>query len=72
MALALQLGEMSTADKLQAMEDLWEDLSRCADSIAVPPWHYSVLESREIELKGCREHFTDWETAKETIRSLVK
>lgn len=72
MSLALQLGEMSIADKLQAMETLWEDLSRSADEIAVPAWHYEVLAGREEDLKGCRELFTDWEIAKEAIKKSVK
>ena len=72
MALALQLGEMSIADKLQAMETLWEDLSRSADEITVHAWHYEVLASREENLKGCREQFTDWGDAKEAIKNAIQ
>jgi hypothetical protein len=72
MGTALKLDEMSLADKLQTMETLWDDLCRNAPDVAVPEWHNEVLAVREADFREGREHFTDWETAKRTIRESLK
>ena len=72
MAFSLPLAQMSTADKLQTMETLWDDLCHKAGDIGIPEWHYEVLATREEDIKAGKEHFTDWETAKEAIRESLK
>ncbi len=72
MGIALKLDEMSLADKLQTMETLWDDLCHHVQDIAVPEWHQEVLAAREADLRDEKEQFSDWESAKETIRESVK
>ena len=43
----MPLSEMTTADKLEAMEKLWEDLCRNTEALPSPAWHENVLSSRE-------------------------
>jgi len=50
MAVTLQLEKMTTSDKLAAMELLWDDLSRDAESVPSPAWHGDVLEAREASV----------------------
>jgi hypothetical protein len=40
----LTIKQMSWAEKLQAMEELWESLSRDEDRLESPTWHAAVLE----------------------------
>ncbi len=47
MSVTLPLKNMTTSEKLQLMEALWEDLSRKADAFESPEWHREVLEERE-------------------------
>jgi hypothetical protein len=47
MAIAVDLGKMSIADKLQLMEDLWQDLASGPAEIDSPAWHGEVLAERE-------------------------
>ena len=68
MALNIPLEEMSTQEKLQAMEAIWADLSRDPDQIPVPEWHREVLEERERRIQSGEEKFLDWETAKKQLR----
>jgi Putative addiction module component len=42
MSAHLRLHEMSLEEKLQAMEALWEDLSREPDHIESSSWHNDV------------------------------
>lgn len=72
MAFSLPLAQMSTADKLQTMETLWEELCHKAEDIGIPQWHYEVLAAREEDIQAGKECFTDWEVAKEAIRESLK
>ena len=69
MALTLPLREMTVEEKLQAMEDLWDDLSRNPEVIESPSWHEDVLRERQQRLDAGEASFMDWEEAKAYIRS---
>jgi Putative addiction module component len=60
---------MTREEKLQAMEALWEDLSRDPDTLESPAWHEDVLREREERLATGEAEFVDWEQAKADIRS---
>jgi hypothetical protein len=47
MAVALDLGKMTTADKLRLMEDLWQNSAAEDLEIPSPSWHGDVLTERE-------------------------
>ena len=68
MATKLPLRTMSIQEKLAAMEELWEDLSRSPDAIESPEWHGKVLEERRQRIADGKAQFDDWETAKAKIR----
>lgn len=68
MKLELPLEQMSVAEKLQAMEALWTDLSRKASDQAVPEWHADVLAERERRLAAGQEAVLDWDEAKKQLR----
>lgn len=68
MKLAIPLNEMTTAEKLQAIEEIWADLQRTPDEITSPAWHADVLAAREARIRQGTSRFSDWETAKARIR----
>ena len=72
MSVQLPLDRMNTAEKLAAMEALWEDLSRNTPTVAVPEWHREVLMVRKAEVQAGVEIFSAWEDAKEAITALTK
>jgi hypothetical protein len=72
MGVALQLDKMSLAEKIQTMEILWDDLCHHVQDVSFPEWHLEVITSRETDLRDGKERFTDWETAKESIRESIK
>jgi len=72
MELALPLEQMTTAEKLRAMESLWADLSRQADNVPCPAWHQEVLREREESVAQGLDQFEEWETAKAHIRKSIK
>jgi hypothetical protein len=71
MKLELPLAEMSVAEKLEAMEALWTDLSRKAPEQAAPEWHAEILLERERRLTAGEEEVLDWEEAKRRLRQEI-
>ncbi|MBK1704930.1 addiction module protein [Halochromatium glycolicum] len=71
MKLDLPLDQMSTEDKLQAMEVLWESLSRDAGEIASPAWHGEVLAERLGALERGEVEFEDLNEVKRKIRRQI-
>ena len=50
MTMDLPLAQMSVADKLQAMELLWTDLSKDPAQLVSPAWHGDLLRSRREQV----------------------
>ncbi len=64
----LKLEEMTTSQKLMAMEELWEDMSKnLDDEILTPKWHKTVLAERENQLENGETTFENFDTAKEEL-----
>jgi len=70
--LALPLDQMTTAEKLRALEQIWEDLCRTPDEVPSPSWHADVLQDREKRVQEGSSRFVDWAEAKQKIRDLTK
>ena len=71
MKTILPLKEMSIAEKVRAMEEIWADLSSSESGFAPPDWHGDVLAERQKGIQDGSQRFTDWEAAKKEIRELV-
>jgi putative addiction module component (TIGR02574 family) len=63
------LDKLTVAEKLRAMERLWDDLTRAQADVPSPAWHRDVLEARERRLAAGQERVLAWEKAKEDLRS---
>jgi len=72
MGVNLQLDQMTTEEKLRAMEDLWVDLTSNQDAYESPAWHETVLKKRVERVKGGHETFIDWDDAKRQLRDRMK
>ena len=68
MELALPLDQMTTAEKLRALEQIWEDLCRTPNAVPSPPWHADVLQARESRVREGSAEFMEWPEAKQRIR----
>lgn len=66
---ALPIENMTVAEKLSAMEALWDALCRDEEQILVQEWHKQVLDERQQQIEAGQATFTDWETAKARIRN---
>lgn len=68
MDAVLPLEQMTIEEKLRAMETLWADLSRKADSFESPAWHADVLRERDQRVAEGKEPSVEWEVAKRKLR----
>ena len=67
MSLELRIDQMTIAEKLRIMEELWDDLRARADGVPIPQWHKDLLDERERLIESGEARFGDWETAKKRI-----
>jgi hypothetical protein len=72
MSYTLPLDEMTTAEKLEVMESIWEDLCRYPEAVPSPAWHAPVLSERASLLQQGEEQATSWDQAKKRIRASLK
>jgi putative addiction module component (TIGR02574 family) len=68
---ALAIDQMTTAEKLMAMEALWDNLCRDEAQIPVQEWHKQVLDERRRQIDTGEAKFLDWETVKARIRDRI-
>lgn len=69
--MTLNLEEMTTEEKLKAMEMLWDDFCRSAPDFSSPSWHEDVLKEREQRIRDGKDKFVDWDQAKKDIRDSI-
>ena len=62
---------MTTGEKLQAMELLWDDICRNVPDLSSPAWHGEILAEREKKVKEGDEKFLDWKAVKDGIRNSI-
>lgn len=67
MPFSLDLEKMTRPEKLQAMEALWNDLSREESMLESPAWHGECLAVAEEALRSGTASFDEWKLAKEKI-----
>jgi hypothetical protein len=68
MSVILPLDQMTTEEKLQAMEALWTGLTQNPEELESPSWHEQVLKERDERLASGQERLIDWEIAKKQLR----
>ncbi|MEX2444782.1 MAG: addiction module protein [Alkalispirochaeta sp.] len=59
---------MSREEKLQAMETLWQEISKEEPAPESPDWHADVLETTRLRVSAGTEESVDWEEAKRRLR----
>ena len=60
--------EMTLEEKLQTIEEIWDNLQRTAEQVPVPGWHADVPRARAQRVREGVSKFRDWGEAKQRIR----
>ncbi len=61
--------DLSPPEKLQLVEDLWDDLAASPSEVPVHDWQKEELERRKANLTSKPASRLSWEEVKEKIRS---
>ncbi len=65
---SLTIKQMSREEKLRAMEELWESLSRDESRFESPSWHGDALTKTTARREAGEEQPVDWAKAKRDLR----
>ena len=68
---ALPLDQMTVEEKLKAMEEIWEDLTRTPEKIPSPDWHGDILKARADRVRDEGAKFNSWPEAKKRIKDKI-
>ena len=60
--------DLSPAEKLQLVEDLWDDLAAVPESVPLHDWQKEELARRKANLQRNPASATDWESVKRRVR----
>lgn len=72
MATDLELDGLSTAEKLQLLERIWDDLCQETGDVRSPEWHGAVLAERKHQIEAGTMPVSPWAEARERLMKLGK
>ena len=61
--------DLSPSEKLQLVEDLWDDLASNPEEVPVHDWHISEIDARRQRLQAQPETGLTWDEVKRRIRA---
>ena len=64
-----EIKKMSTIERLQSMEALWDSLLEDESEIESPKWHGELLEERKKQMESGRTEFMTLEALKSSHQS---
>ncbi len=62
------IDRMSWEEKLRALEELWDAITREGDRYESPAWHEQELKETQHRYDAGAEESMDWTTAKRDLR----
>ena len=65
----LSVFELSPAEKLQLVEDLWDDLAASPSSVPVQEWQKAELARRKANLMSNPVSAISWDEVRQRVRS---
>ena len=66
---AVSVFDLSPAEKLQLVEDLWDDLAANSSAVPVHEWQMEELERRKANLMNNPASGLSWDEVKRRVRS---
>ena len=68
-ASALSVFDLTPSEKLQLVEDLWDDLAATPEDVPVPDWQKEELDRRKANLMANPASGLSWAEVKRRVRS---
>ena len=61
--------DLSPSEKLQLVEDLWDDLAAASEAVPVHDWQKQELARRKANLQNTPASALSWESVKRNVRA---
>jgi putative addiction module component (TIGR02574 family) len=61
--------DLSPSEKIQLVEDLWDDLAATPEAVPVHDWHIEEIERRKANLNANPASALTWEEVQRRVRS---
>ena len=72
MPLELPLNTMSVGEKVQLLEQVWDNLCHQSGDVRSPEWHAAILYERQKQIEDGRMSVSSWSEAKDRLQKLGK
>lgn len=72
MKIVLPLDLMTTAENLEAIDRIWNDLMRNPNTVPLPDWHKDVLSARVERVKNGQANFKELDEVKMELRAVFQ
>ena len=72
MPIELPLNTMSVEEKVQLLEQVWDNLCRQSGDVRSPEWHAVILNERKKQIENGTMAVSPWAEAKERLQKLGK
>lgn len=66
-ALAAEINRLTAAEKLQLVEELWDQLSASEERLPIPGWHEKILAEDQEEYRRNPDQGSSWQEVKRRI-----
>ncbi len=66
---AVSVFDLSPSEKLQLVEDLWDDLAASPSDVPVPDWQIEELDRRKANLKNNPASGLPWDEVNRRVRT---
>lgn len=63
----MNIPKLSTREKFELMEALWEDMRHKADESEIPPEHLELLKARWARVESGESVLLEWDEVKDSI-----
>jgi len=64
---AAEIENMSTEERLRAMEMIWSSLQKEEDNLDSPAWHSDILDERRTKIENGEAEFISLDEAKKLL-----
>lgn len=70
MRIEFPLSTMSVDEKVQLLEQVWNNLCHQSGEVRSPEWHSAILKDRQRQIENVEMSISPWSEAKERLRKL--
>ena len=71
MSIHAEFQQLSVAEKVQVVQELWDQIAASPENLPVPGWHRAELEKRQSEWASSPDPGEDWNILKKRLREAL-